>query len=242
VREPPTETDDEQRRIAELVRSFDAPAPESLHRRIEALVAGSRHGRSAGRPSRRRTRRPSKSRAFSVPALAAVTALAAGAVAAVVIALSPGGGAPVPSLSQAIAPTLLAATLPAPSESPAHRTRLAASVDGVPFPYWKDRFGRRVTGARSDRIDGRTITTVFYADLRGARIGYAILAGAPAPRIAGGTVAWRGGVPYRLLAYNGAAVVAWLRGGHLCVVSGRGVSGATLLRLASWSEGGPRAS
>jgi hypothetical protein len=43
-------------------------------------------------------------------------------------------------------------------------------------------------------------------------------------------------VPYRLLTVHGAAVVTWLRDGHLCVISGRGVSSATLLRLASWSE------
>jgi hypothetical protein len=52
-------------------------------------------------------------------------------------------------------------------------------------------------------------------------------------------VAWRGGVAYRLLDEHGVAVVTWLRDGHLCVVSGRGVSSATLLRLASWSEGNP---
>ena len=49
-------------------------------------------------------------------------------------------------------------------------------------------------------------------------------------------IAWRGGVSYRLLTENGAAVVTWLRDGHLCVASGRGVSSATLLRLASWSD------
>jgi hypothetical protein len=243
MRELPTETDEEQRRIAALVRSFDAPAPESLHRRIEALVAGSRGSRAAGRPLGRDTRRRPGRRAFSVPAFAAVTALAAATAAAVVIAFGPGSGTgAVPTLRQAIAPTLLAATLPAPWESPAHRSRLAAAVDGVPFPYWKDRFGLRGSGARSDRIDGRAITTVFYTDARGARIGYAILSGAPAPRISGGAVAWRGGVPYRLLAYNGASVVAWLRDGHLCVVSGRGLSSAELLRLANWSDGGARAS
>ena len=32
------------------------------------------------------------------------------------------------------------------------------------------------------------------------------------------------------------AVVTWLRDGHLCVVSGHGVSSATLLKLASWSD------
>ena len=40
----------------------------------------------------------------------------------------------------------------------------------------------------------------------------------------------------RLLTENGAAVVSWLRDDHLCVISGRGVSSATLLRLASWSD------
>jgi hypothetical protein len=49
-------------------------------------------------------------------------------------------------------------------------------------------------------------------------------------------VVWRGGVSYRMLSENGAAVVTWLRDRHLCVVSGRGVSSATLLRLASWSD------
>jgi hypothetical protein len=106
----------------------------------------------------------------------------------------------------------------------------------VPFPYWEDRFGWRSTGTRSDRIDGRTVTTVFYSDSHGRRIGYAILAGTPAPRVAGGTIAWRDGVPYRLLTENGAAIVTWLRHGHLCIVSGHGISSATLLKLASWSD------
>ena len=146
------------------------------------------------------------------------------------------GGAPALSLRQVTAPTLRAATLPAPSESSAHHTQLAAAVDGVPFPYWGERFGWRSTGTRSDLIDGRTVTTVFYANGGGQRIGYAILAGNSVPRIDGGAVAWRGGVAYRLLAENSASVVTWVRDGHLCVVSGHGVPSATLLRLASWSD------
>ncbi len=55
-------------------------------------------------------------------------------------------------------------------------------------------------------------------------------------------ITWRGGVSYRLLTENGVAVVTWLRDGHLCVVSGRGVSSATLLRLASWSDHGATSS
>ena len=162
-----------------------------------------------------------------------------GRTAVVAVALAvvlSGGGSPTISLGQAAAPTLRAATLPAPPESSAHHAQLAAAVDGVKFPYWEDRFGWRSTGARTDRVDGRAVTTVFYADSSGRRIGYAILAGTPAPRIGGGTIAWRDGVPYRLLAEHGAAAVTWVRDGHLCVISGRGVSNATLLRLASWSE------
>jgi hypothetical protein len=224
-----TQTEDEQRHVAELVRSFDAPAPESLHRRVESLVA-------AGRRGPRFTRRAGRRRPFSRPlGLAGAGALAA-AVVAIAIAVGLGGGSSAPSLRQAAAPTLRAATLPAPPESGAHHAQLAAAVDGVPFPYWGERFGWRTTGARSDRIDGRMVTTVFYADADGARIGYAILAGTPAPRLGGGVVARRHGVPYRLLNVNGAATVTWLRDGRLCVVSGHGVSSATLLRLASWSD------
>ncbi len=223
--------EDEQRRIAELVRSFDAPAPESLHRRIESLVASHQSQRFTPRSPRRSLRR------FSPLGLAGAGAMAAAVVAvAVAVGLSGGGSAPTVSFSQAAASTLRAATLPAPPESQVHHAQLAVAVNGVPFPYWSERFGWRSTGSRTDRVDGRSITTVFYANSNGRRIGYAILAGTPVPPVGGGVIAWRGGVSYRLLSENSAAVVTWLRDGHLCVVSGRGVSSATLLRLASWSD------
>jgi hypothetical protein len=226
--EPPTQIEDEQRHVATLLRSFDAPAPESLHRRVESLLAT-----RPGRPfARRSSRRSSFSSSLGFAGAGAVVV----AVVAIAIVVGLSGGAPAPSLRQVTAPTLRAATLPAPSESSAHHAQLAAAVDGVPFPYWGERFGWRSTGTRSDQIDGRTVTTVFYADSGGRRIGYAILAGNSVPRIDGGVVAWRGGVAYRLLAENSASIVTWVRDGHLCVVSGHGVSSATLLRLASWSD------
>jgi hypothetical protein len=239
VTKRPTQTDDEQRQVAELLRSFDAePAPARLHRRVEALVAEHDKGPARGGAERRESRsagRTSSRRPFAVPRFAGAGAVLA-AVVAVVIAVSLGGGASTVSFSQAAAPTLRAATLPAPPESRTNHAQLAAAVDGVPFPYWSERFGWHSTGSRSDRVDGRQITTVFYADSSGGRVGYAILAGTPAPRVGRGVVAWRGGVSYRLLTENGAAVVTWLRDGHLCVVSGHGVSSATLLKLASWSD------
>jgi hypothetical protein len=215
--------------LVEFVHAIDVRAPDSLHRRVESLVAESR-------PLGRR-RRTGSGRSFRLaPRLAATGAIAA-ALAAVAIAVGlSGGGSPTLSQSQAVALTLRPATETAPPESTRNHTELAAAVEGVSFPYWEGRLGWRSTGARTDRVGGRNVTTVFYADGHGHRIGYAIVAGSPPPRSAGGVVRSRGGTSYRLLAENGVPAVVWLRRGHLCVVSARGVSGATLLRLASWAD------
>ena len=161
---------------------------------------------------------------------------------AIAIATGAGGGAPTITLREASAVTLSAATAPAPAESSSDRGHLTAAVDGIAFPYWEDRFGWRSTGARSDRLAGRAVTTVFYEDAGGRRLGYAIVAGTPAPRLSGGVTEWRSGVAYRLLSENGARVISWLRDRHLCVVAGRGVDEATLLELASWTDTGSVAS
>jgi hypothetical protein len=146
------------------------------------------------------------------------------------------------SQRRASALTLLPATAAAPPESRRHRAELAASVDGVSFPYWGRRFGWRATGSRTDVVGGRTIRTVFCSDGRGRGVGYAIVAGVPAPLWAGGSVTLLGGTPFRLLTENGTPVVSWLRDGHLCIVSARDVDSATLVRLASWVAHDPLAS
>jgi hypothetical protein len=228
----PSNIEDDQQRIAELLRSFDAPAPHSLHQRIDSLVAAHEDRRHARRYLGQR---------LSFPVLTGVGAIAV--VAAIVLAIAFGGGggsggngAAALTVGQTVAPTLRVATLPAPRESLTRHAQLDAAVAGVPFPYWGERFGWHSTGARADLIGGRAVTTVFYANGDGQRVGYAIFDGAPMPK-RDGIVTWRGGVSYRLLDEHGVAVVTWLRDGHLCVVSGRGVSSATLLRLASWREG-----
>lgn len=224
--------------LIEYLRSIDVRAPEELHRRVDALVAESSPG------ARRRSMFKGRRRAGrSRLAVGLAGTLAVAAVVAIAIAVGAGGrGAPTLSLREASAVTLSAATAPAPVESRSDRAHLTAAVDGIAFPYWEDRFGWRSTGARSDRLDGRAVTTVFYESAGGQRLGYAIVAGTPAPRLNGGVVEWRGGVPYRLLSENGAEVIGWLRDGHLCVVAGRGVDSATLLELASWTDKGPVAS
>jgi hypothetical protein len=202
-------------------------APESLRRRVGEMIADAQRRT----PARRRM-------GWAMPAgrLAVAGAAALAVVGAVLAVTLPGGGggaALTPNAAAALA--LGPATLPAPSESPSNRGELTASVGGVAFPYWEERFGWRGSGARSDTLGGRGVTTVFYSNPSGQRIGYAIVAG-PAPASGGGTVVERWGVSYRLSARDGANVIVWRRGGHLCVMAGRGVSPRTLLALASWDS------
>ncbi len=218
--------------MSELVRSFDEPAPHSLHQAVQLMASA--HVSHAP-PRRLAVWRPWFPPSRAIGWLAGAGAVALAAIAIVIAGGSGGGGAPTLSLRAAAAPTLLSATLPAPHESRANHAQLAANVEDVPFPYWGERPGWRSTGERSDRIAARAVTTVFYTDGPGRRVGYAILAGTPAPKLAEGVTAVRGGVSYRLLNIAGAPAVMWLRDGHLCVVSGKGVSSATLLRLASWT-------
>jgi hypothetical protein len=219
-RRPTTEAE-----VTELVRSIDVRAPDSLHRRVQEMVAD--------RERSRRARGPGARRGVGGRLVLAGAIAVAVAVLAVVLVSGVGSGPAAPSLSEAAKLTLAPATSPAPPESSTHRAQLAANVDGVHFPYWEGGLGWRSTGSRVDRVHGRRIATVFYGDRAGRQIGYTIVSG-PAPKVSGGTTARRDGIPYALHNERGVAVVTWLRSGHLCVVSGRGVDSATLLHLASW--------
>jgi hypothetical protein len=228
-----------EQELIEQIRAIDVPAPDSLRRQVESLIAArSSRGRRAGFPHVDATppSRSGRTRPFSVrPRLAAGGAVAAALVAlAVVVGLS--GSSSSLSVHDAAVLTLRPATSAPPAERSPDSRELAAAVDGVWFPYWGERLGWRSSGSRRDHVDGRAVTTVFYEDRSGRRIGYAIVAGAAPSQVSGGVVSMRDGTAYRLQTIDGSAVVTWLRHGHLCVVSGRGVSGATLLRLASWDE------
>jgi hypothetical protein len=221
--------------LLDRVRSVDVRAPQGLHDRIEQMIAEHAH------PGAHGDGRHSSTQAKPVfgRRLAAGLALAAVVIAVLVVALSSGGdgGAQSLTVNTASALTLRPATAAAPHEDHSSGgTELAAAVDGVPYPYWADRFGWRSTGSRIDRIGGRTVRTVFYANARGQRVGYAIVAGTPARRTGSGVVVWRDGTAYRLMGTGEVRVVTWLRHGHTCVVAGHGVSSATLLTLASWDD------
>ena len=231
-RRPRTESE-----LVELMHAIDVRAPDSLHRSVEQLVA---HRARARRYALLNRLLGAGMRALSPPPRLAATAAVAAAALALGVVLSVGGtGRSGPSLRETASLRLRGATAGAPHESRANRAQLATAVDGVSFPYWEGPLGWRSAGARSDTVGGRTITTVFYVNRRGDRVGYAIVGGLPAPSVGGGDTERRRGVGYRLSRENGTLVVSWLRRGHLCVVSGHGVDGTTLLRLASWQPRAP---
>lgn len=227
-RRPQTEAE-----LIEHVRSIDAPAPVALHERVAALVAEHEARDQPSAHERATTRRRGAGAPPRLAALGLGLAMAAVAVAVVALVIARSGASGTLTVARTSALALSPATSPAPAHSATVPTELAADVEGVAFPYWEDRFGWRADGARRDRVDGRTVTTVFYIDASGRRVGYAIVSGTPAPAPVGGVLRWRRGTAYHLSVEHGGHVVSWLRDGRLCVLAGRGVPGATLLALAS---------
>lgn len=165
----------------------------------------------------------------------------AGGLAALTLALVlvlPSGAPGGPSVSSAAILATQPAAEPAPSVSPSQPAVLDRAVAEISFPNWAPPFGWHATGARSDRIGGRTATTVFY-EKGGRRVGYTIVDGGALAKPGGARTATRAGTELRALRLGERAVVTWRRGGHTCIlVGGRGVSTGELLALASWRDGG----
>jgi anti-sigma factor RsiW len=203
----------EQERTVAMLHSIDVEAPASTR------AAWDEQLRAAQPKPRRRLR---LGLGFALPATVAVAA-------ALAIVLVTGGGTTGPTLAQTVRVTLAAASYPAPSER--DTSTLRATAAGISFPYWQKTVGWRAVGARTDRIDGRYIQTVFYG-WHGSRVGYAIVGGAPVP-VQGDRTVTRRGVRYRFVHRGTAVAVTWLRSGHTCVIAGRDVSEATLLALAT---------
>lgn len=209
-----------QRRAVAATRSLAnlERAPLALHTQYRALI-----GRG------RRRRRP--------PALALALAGAAGALAWTLAGL--GGGQAALTVAQAA--TIAgrpATTFVAEPASDDHVALPGVQAAGMPFPYWEDRFGWHATGQRTDHVDGRMLTTVFYR--RGAeRIAYTIVSGDALAPVAAARTTVRGGTVLAGSWSGGRPVVTWLRRGHTCVLSGgRGVSFDALTRLAGWRSHG----
>jgi hypothetical protein len=206
------------RRVRELALTVETPA--SRRARID--------GQRAAAQRRRRPR-------LTVPALAA-GGLAAVVAAVLVLAGVGGGGSTVPSVDDAVALALARPTAAAPAIDPANTTLIRAQVGGVPFPNYTYSWPRwRTAGVREDRIAGRSATTVVYRGPRGD-VGYTIVDGKPLPEPAGARHVTAAGVRLAVLRRGDVTVVTWRRGGHTCVLAGRGEGvERQLVRFATWA-------
>lgn len=203
-----------QRRAVTMIRGATAEihAPLALRERLEA--------------DRQRLARPrARRRWFSV----ALAGAAAAAVLLAVVLAAPGG----PTVEDAAAFATAPATAPAPA---ADGALLDLTQDGIAFPAWTEKFGWEATGARTDELDGRSTTTVFY-EKDGKTLAYTIVGG-DALDVPDGTVVNAEGTPVTVFQDGGRLVATWERDGNTCVLSGEGVDQAKLAELAGWKGKG----
>ncbi len=250
---------DDQRRAVVLIRSLErVEAPTLLRRSIELAAAGDaatgdiaagegspgagsatlrgRGARAGGatNPSTRGSRRSLSLRL--PPRLAAGAAFAVAVALVLVLVLTTGGGGSAPTVLQASSAGLRAVTNGAPVESPRNPHLLAVSAAGISYPYWGGRLGWRALGARTDTVGGRIVTTVFYTNSHSRRIGYSIVAGGVLPIPPGSTSVQRHGVSFHVLHRASPTIITWREAGHTCILTARGISAATLMRLATWQR------
>lgn len=207
--------------VAAAVAHPEARAPLALRESLErGRVAGHARGPRLGLRGRR----------LVASRIAAVCVLAV----ALVVALGrPGDEVGSPSLAQVAAVARLPARAAAPIAIGGARPRLSVAVQGLAFPDWREAFGWRASGRRTDRIGDRAATTVFYRYADERVLGYVIVAG-PALRPGAGRDVIRGGERYRVVTRAGRTTVAWTEAGHTCVIDAPAAVGAAeLVTLAA---------
>jgi hypothetical protein len=177
-------------------------------------------------------------RARVVAAAGAAVAATAAVLVLLVLTLGGGGddgGPAAPTVAQVAAVSRLPATDPAPRPGGGIPPRLAAQVQGLPFPDWEQAFAWPATGQRRDSVGGRPVTTVFYRSPKGVTLGYAIVSGDALAGVPDGRDVVRGTATYRVARAAGRTTVTWIQQGHTCVIDApSSVPDARLLELASW--------
>jgi hypothetical protein len=216
----PAESEAVGERIRALAGGLDAPP--ALRTWVRAAETARGPGRAPRRPRL---------------ALAGAGGLVAAAAAALVIALiGAGGGTPAPSVDAAASLALARPTAAAPAPTGPADTHLAARVGEVTFPNYAYQWPAwKAAGVRHDTVGGRNATTVTYRGPAGD-VGYTIVDGAPLAEPAGARRVTAEGVPMRVFRKDGATIVTWRRGGHTCILAGRGRGAeARLVQLATWA-------
>jgi len=143
---------------------------------------------------------------------------AAAALVAVAIALGPGGSTTEPSLSRVYTAARLDPTKAAPRPLGGAPPMLAAKVGSLVFPDWKASFGWKAVGRRNDTLSGRSVTTVFYRNPQGARLGYAVVSGDTLGGDPPGRGVTRKGNTYYVARVGERTIVTWNQQGHTCAI------------------------
>jgi hypothetical protein len=144
---------------------------------------------------------------------------AAAALAVVAIALQTGGNPTEPSLTQVDVVASLDPTKSAPRPSGGTPPQLDAKVGRLVFPDWEASFGWTAVGRRDDTLSGRPVTTVFYRNREGARLGYAVVSGDVLGDEPPGRQVTRKGKTYHVASRGGRTIVTWNQQGHTCVIA-----------------------
>lgn len=146
------------------------------------------------------------------------------------VSQKPEGPEPLVAAALASRPTAAAP----PAVDPEHDELLKASVGGVTFPRWDERYRWTPTGQRTDELEGRATRTVFYTDPRGVRLGYTIVDGEPLAWPEGARRVTSGGVDVHLVRRGGRILAFWRAGGRTCILSAPDtVSEDVIVRLAA---------
>jgi hypothetical protein len=210
-------------RVARALGSGGPAIPDSLLQRLEAMQAEV--------PSRV-PRRPRF--ALPRPALAgAVAVLTATVLALVALLVGPGGGVVVEAAQLNTHPS----EQPAPPRDAQDGRLLMRRFAGVTYPDWTRKFGWRAVGERSDVLDGRPTTTVFYRHTH-HRIGYTVLSGETIDPPDGAERLSINGLELRRFRLGEQDVVTFERNGRTCVLSGNVHDPDTLVKLAVWKGDG----
>ncbi len=164
----------------------------------------------------------------------AAAGAAAAALAAVAIALETGSNQAKPSLTKVYAAARLDPTKAAPARLGGTPPVLGAKVGALVFPDWQQKFGWKAVGRRDDTLSGRPVTTVFYRNPEGARLGYTVVSGDPLGGNPPGRQVTRKAKTYNVARAGKRTIVTWTQQGHTCaIVAPSVVPRARLVDLAA---------
>jgi hypothetical protein len=161
-------------------------------------------------------------------------ASAAAALVAVALVLVSGSDGAEPSLDEVYAAAEHEPTGPAPATAGGDPPVLDTRVGALEFPDWRASFGWKAVGRRDSELEGRRVTTVYYRNPEGARLGYAVVAGDPlGGRPAGRPIEHKGDT-YDVDRGEERTIVTWTQQRHTCaIVAPSAVPRSSLIDLAA---------